>query len=112
MKKLLLLSVNFFVIVIIHAQTNPPTPFSINPYDSLIAGKKFPLQKFKWNDSLSSKMREKLFSNETPPTGSLPKGFVYKGNNQNGFEVYQTMQDNMYILKPDSTFVSNMPVLK
>jgi hypothetical protein len=100
MKKLLLLSVNFFIIVVIHAQTNPPT------------GKKFPSQKFNWNDSLSSKLREKIFSDETPPPGSLRKGFVYKGNNQNGFDVYQTMQDNMYILKPDSTFVSNMPVLK
>jgi hypothetical protein len=112
MKRLLLLFVNFFVIVIIHAQTNPPTPFSINPYDSLITGKRFPPQKFKWNDSLSSKLREKLLSNETPPPGSLRKGFVYKGNNQNGFDVYQTLQDNMYILKPDSTFVSNMPILK
>jgi len=112
MKRLLLLSVNFCIVIFIYAQTNSQTPFPINPYDSLITGKRFTPQKFKWNDSLSSELRKKLFSNETPPPGSLRKGFIYRGNNQYGFDLYQTMQDNMYILKPDSTFVSNMPVFK
>ncbi len=111
MKRFLLILTNFFIVIFIHAQTNPQTPLSINPYDSLITGKKFPPQKFKWNDP-HSELRKKLFPDETPPGGSLRKGFIYRGNNQNGFDFYQTIQDNMYILKPDSTFVSNMPVLK
>jgi len=112
MKRFFLLLISFVIVIFIHAQINPQIPLSINPYDNLIAGRKFSPQKFKWNDSLSSELRKKIFSNETPPPGSLRKGFVYDGNNQNGFDIYQTMQDNMYILKPDSTFVSNMPVFK
>jgi hypothetical protein len=42
----------------------------------------------------------------------MPKRFIYPGNNQKGFDVYETVQDNVYILKPDSTFASNMHVLK
>ena len=46
----------------------------------------------------------------TPLAGSMPKRFNYLGNNRQGFDIYQTPQDNMYILRPDSTFASNMPV--
>ena len=95
----------------IHAQNETQTSFSIKPADTSIIPQRYPYKKFKWNDPLSTELR-KLFSNEKPPPGSLRKGFIYDGNNQNGFDIYQTMQDNMYILKPDSTFVSNMPVLK
>ena len=42
--------------------------------------------------------------------GSMPKRLNYFGNNLQGFDTYQTPYDNMYILKPDSTFTSNMPV--
>lgn len=31
-------------------------------------------------------------------------------NNDNGFSVYRSTPDKMYILKPDSTFISKMPV--
>jgi hypothetical protein len=112
MKKFFLLFINFFIIVIIHAQKTPQLPPSINNPDSLTEGRIFPLQKFSWRDSLSGELRKKYFSNEMPPAGSMRKGFRYLGNNQKGFEIYQTLHDNMYILKPDSTFVSNMPVLK
>jgi hypothetical protein len=112
MKKFLLLSINFFIIVIIiHAQTIPPTP-PLSNYDSLFEGRKYPSLKFDWKDSPANELRRKYFSNEMPPAGSMRKGFRYLGNNQNGFDVYQTIQDNMYILKPDSTFVSNMPILR
>jgi hypothetical protein len=96
-----------FMVIFLHAQTQPP----VNSYDSLITGKKF-FRKFKWSDPMVNKLKKNLFSYETPRPGSMPKKFLYLGNNQNGFDVYQTMQDNMYILKPDSTFVSNMPIIK
>src|SRR5215831_7136237 len=112
MKKFLLLLINFFIIIIIRAQSIPQTPPSINNSDSLINGRRYPSQKFSWRDSLQNELRKKYFSNEKLPAGSLRKGFRYLGNNQNGFDIYQTMQDNMYILKPDSTFVSNMPIIK
>lgn len=64
-----------------------------------------------FTDSLKSELlkRSSPYYN-TPLAGSMPKRFTYLGNNKNGFDIYQTPQDNMYILKPDSTFTSNMPV--
>ncbi len=34
---------------------------------------------------------------------------VYKGNNQHGFDIYESPIDNMSILRPDSGFQSVMP---
>lgn len=34
---------------------------------------------------------------------------VYKGNNQQGFDIYESPIDNMSILRPDSGFQSAMP---
>jgi hypothetical protein len=34
---------------------------------------------------------------------------TYKGNT-NGFDIYQSTPDNMYLIKPDSTIAFNMPV--
>ena len=112
MKSFLLLMISLFIGMVIQAQNKTPTSFSIKPADTSIIPKAYPYQKFKWKDSLADQLRKKFFGNKMPVAGSMRKGFVYLGNNQNGFDVYQTMQDNMYILKPDSTFVSNMPVLK
>jgi hypothetical protein len=112
MKSFLLLMISLCIVIVIHAQNETQTLFSIKPADTSIIPKTYPYKKFKWNDSLSDQLRKKLFGNEMPVAGSMRKGLVYLGNNQNGFDVYQTMQDNMYILKPDSTFESNMPVLK
>ena len=62
-------------------------------------------------DSLRSEWRKRYSPyNNVPLAGAMPKRFTYLGNNNNGFDIYQTPQDNMYILKPDSTFTSNMPV--
>ena len=77
MKKFLLLSVNFFAVIIVHTQTTPSTPPSINNYDSLLQGRKYPSQKFLWRDSLSNELRRKFFSNEIPPAGSVRKGLRY-----------------------------------
>ena len=62
-------------------------------------------------DSLRNIMKySNPFGKQIPLAGSMPRKFNYMGNNQQGFDIYQTPQDNMYILKPDSTFTSNMPV--
>lgn len=63
-------------------------------------------------DSLKNELWKKsLPYNNTAPAGSIPRRFTYLGNNKKGFDIYQTTQDNMYILKPDSSFASNMPVV-
>ena len=80
--------------------------------------------KKQWDSSLQNRFKQKQFMDslqqawrykgspygELPLAGSMPKRFNYIGNNQQGFDIYQTPYDNMYILKPDSTFISNMPV--
>lgn len=61
-------------------------------------------------DSLRNAYRNSpYFNDKSPLPGSMPKRFNYAGNNGKGFDIYQTPQDNMYILRPDSTFSSNMP---
>jgi len=59
-------------------------------------------------DSLRNELRKRY--NNLSLAGSMPKRLNYVGNNLQGFDTYQTPYDNMYILKPDSTFTSNMPV--
>jgi len=59
-------------------------------------------------DSLRNELRKRY--NNLSLAGSMPKRLNYVGNNLQGFDIYQTPYDNMYILKPDSTFTSNMPV--
>lgn len=80
--------------------------------------------KKQWDSSLQNRFKQKQFMDSLnkawryqnapygnlPLAGSMPKRFTYLGNNQQGFDIYQTPYDNMYILKPDSTFISNMPV--
>ena len=41
---------------------------------------------------------------------SAPQKLTLIENNNKGFDIYQTSHDNMYISKPDSTFISDMPV--
>ena len=72
------------------------------------------LNKLKDKDFVDS-LRNELRKRYTPYdkmllAGSMPKRLNYFGNNLQGFDIYQTPYDNMYILKPDSTFTSNMPV--
>jgi hypothetical protein len=110
-KVLLLLLFNFFIVIIVHAQIQPQQPIFPHPFDTSA------FDKYKRHELIDS-LRKQLFpksepySYRMPVAGSMPKKFIYLGNNKNGFDIYKTMQDNMYILKPDSTFVSNMPVIK
>jgi hypothetical protein len=62
-------------------------------------------------DSLKNELRKRYAPyNKMQLAGSMPRRLNYVGNNHQGFDIYQTPYDNMYILKPDSTFVSNMPI--
>jgi hypothetical protein len=90
-----------------------------SPYIYKTPGKKL------WDSSMVNKLKQKQFGDSLnqawryqkspygimPLAGAMPKRFNYIGNNQQGFDIYQTPYDNIYILKPDSTFTSHMPVI-
>lgn len=48
--------------------------------------------------------------NSLPVTGFNAYEYHFLLSNKNGFDVYESRRDGMFILKPDSGFVSNMPV--
>jgi hypothetical protein len=113
MKKLLLfISVNFFITFFVQAQTQLQKPLASQYFDTLSRSSAI-FKGWQLHDSLINPWQKKNPPiDRMPVLGSMPKRFIYLGNNQKGFDVYQTMQDNMRILKPDSTFASNMPVRK
>lgn len=41
---------------------------------------------------------------------AMSRQFYFLGNNGKSMDIYQTPADNMFIIKPDATFTSNMPV--
>lgn len=45
-----------------------------------------------------------------PVVGNVPILLNLIAHNSNGTDVYQSTIDNMFVLKPDSVFYSNMPV--
>ncbi|CAN5459228.1 hypothetical protein BH10BAC2_BH10BAC2_25750 [soil metagenome] len=109
MKKIITLICCLFAVITIHAQTP----------------KIYVLPKEKMNDSsFANRFKNKQYVDSLkyalklpkgnygtiPLAGSMPRKLSYIGNNQQGFDIYQTPQDNMCILKPDATFSSNMPV--
>ena len=107
MRKLFLLLLALsFANTLLKAQQ--PRIYSIPKDDSALRNK---LKNKAFTDSLKNELlRRNSPYNNTPLAGSMPKRFTYLGNNKKGFDIYQTPQDNMYILKPDSTFSSSMPV--
>jgi hypothetical protein len=109
MKKLLsLISVHFFITFFVRAQAHLQKPLTSKYFDSLSIGN---LKGWQLPDSLiNPPQKENYPIDRMPVLRSMSKPFIYLGNNQKGFDVYKTMQDNMHILKPDSTFASNMPV--
>ena len=113
-KLLFLLPACICISLTIHAQTNPQNPvlkyFSAPKfYDSTLFR---PYKKQMNIDSLRNTWQPKIPPYDNMPVaGSMPKKFLYSGNNKKGFDIYQTLQDNMYILKPDSSFSCNMPVV-
>lgn len=68
-------------------------------------------------DTNIQKFHDQLRNNKLPYNGipniitEKPSSPTYLSNNGKGFDIYQSRVDNMYILMPDSEFVSNMPVL-
>jgi hypothetical protein len=69
-------------------------------------------------DTVILKQKEELKKNQLPYNGipnaitTKPLPLVFLGNNNKGFDMYQSPVDNMGILKPDNSFASNMPVAK
>ena len=105
-KQILLLLILLCAAVLLKAQQ--PKIYSVPKDDSAFRNK---LKNKAFVDSLKNELWQKSSPYiNTPLAGSMPKRFNYAGNNKKGFDIYQTPQDNMYILKPDSTFASNMPV--
>jgi hypothetical protein len=69
-------------------------------------------------DTVIQQFKDDLKKNQVPNYG-MPNAItvkplppVYRGNNGQGFDIYDSQIDNMAVLKPDSSFGSNMPVAK
>ena len=118
MKKLLLLTIFSSVIFILNAQVNPQPPVYNNiPY----------VWKVPDANALRDKMKLELLLKKTVPLNNIgnaplvnnidnmpivagePLILNYLGNNNKGLDIYQSSLDNMYVVKPDSTFYSGMP---
>ncbi len=69
-------------------------------------------------DTVIQRYKEELRKNQPPNYGMpnailvKPQPNIYKGNNGQGMDIYESPIDNMTILKPDSSSGYNMPVLK
>lgn len=66
-------------------------------------------------DTILPNLREQWRRNQIPQNG-MPNAFtvkppmpVYKGNNGQGFDIYESRIDGMPTLVPDSSFSSGMP---
>ena len=81
----------------------PTKPFlkDVSAYNFLSKG---PLRRIDMPDELRYSKIDRM-----PVIGYGSSSYIYAGNNNNGFDIYQASPDNMYILKPDSTFYSHMP---
>ena len=102
----------FFLLILIYAAANTLNAQSSKPLLIPLNDKPVPEWKKAYRlkqlrDSISGSYHR---GQNTPPPGAMPNKMAYIGNNGKGFNIYQTPQDNMLILRPDSSFVSNMPV--
>ncbi|MES2005324.1 MAG: hypothetical protein V4450_12465 [Bacteroidota bacterium] len=62
---------------------------------------------------LKDRFKQRIPNNNMPNVLQLALAPpVYQGNNGKGFDIYKSTVDNMPILMNDSSFVSNMPLLK
>jgi hypothetical protein len=108
MKKFLLAAICVLAALSVYAQNAESLPRTY--LDSFLL-KEFYHRQFILPDSLKDKLFQKKNFLEDRGEPKIEK-FLYNGNNNKGFEIWQSIADNLYILKPDSTFLSNMPVLK
>ena len=118
MKKLLLLTIFSAVIFILQAQVIPPPPvYNNSPYV------------FKMPDANEQrgKIKRGILLKKIVPLNSIDYApfrnnidnmpiaanelltLSYIGNNKAGLDVYQSSLDNIFVVKPDSTFYSGMP---
>ena len=114
MKRLLLALINLsFIVLIAQAQKFQSHPYVFNIPEKSLADTTLPQILERKMIPLDSMYYQQFpnYNYKMPLAGSMPKLFNYIGNNQQGFDIYQTPYDNMYILKPDSTFISHMPVI-
>lgn len=69
-------------------------------------------------DTVIQRYKDELKKNQVPNYGMpnaiqvKPQTNLYKGNNGQGLDIYESPIDNMAIVKPDSSSGFNMPVLK
>ncbi|MBG9377503.1 hypothetical protein I5907_14760 [Panacibacter sp. DH6] len=105
MKKITLLLLLLPACITLSAQQDKAFVIPRNNQQDSVFKKTYPQKQF--IDSLPSAYFRK---HRAPLPGSMPNKMTYLGNNGKGFDIYQTPQDNMFILRPDSSFYSNMPV--
>ena len=114
MKKLLLLSIFSFAIFMLHAQVNSSATYQ----QYLLQKRGYKQQQPIVVTKLLSQKTLALNINENkndsnidniPIAGNESLNLAFIENNNNGLDIFQSTPDNIYVLKPDATFASNMP---
>ncbi|HRI20184.1 MAG TPA: hypothetical protein PLA68_04500 [Panacibacter sp.] len=116
MKKLVILTLLSAVVFNLYAQLNPPPA-----YQQYLQQKKIFEAGKQQKDALIKLLPQKPQQTETvtnvpnynvdnmPVAGNKKLPLTFIGNNENGLDIFRSGPDNMYILKPDATFLSAMP---
>lgn len=81
--------------------------------------KKFPKPKLYFGNDLPGSNYLNQYQFNQQPLNAMPNAInqqqvaylkpVFRNNNGNGFDVYESPLDSMPVIKPDETFTSNMP---
>ncbi|HWB28588.1 MAG TPA: hypothetical protein VG738_24110 [Chitinophagaceae bacterium] len=109
MKKILFVVLLGTIASALHAQKNFVIPNAqLQPYlndykiitSDTAAFRKLLMQQFK----------KQTLTDNMPVVALNSIKLQYRGNNGNGLDIYQANIDNMYVVKPDATFSSAMPV--
>ena len=113
MKKLLTL-ISFTVMVFtVKAQLNPATSYNEYLQQQLKFKQKQPLviNKLFSQKLLSLNTKEDKAINNVdnmPIAGFGEQKLSFVSNNNNGLDIYQSTPDNIFVIKPDASFTSNM----
>ena len=109
---MLLLTISCFYNAL-HAQAIQPNATIVNKFSQLHQSIK---PYFKYNKNLHQQTFIEIpaakNSIDNMPVVTVPITLNFLSNNNNGLDTYQANIDNMYAVKPDSTFVAVMPVKK
>ena len=122
MKKYLLAVITIVMMQCLHAQTiqwyKAPYPQQVPqikilplpvPYDTSLQHLK--LKPSFWKIPYADTLIPNTKNIDGMPVAGFSSVYTYYGNNGMGFNVFQAGPDNMYVLKPDSSFISKMPVV-